>query len=409
MVAGALAPSARAEVSVFTPMVGNYFAYFNRPYLNPSSGLVVPDNTIYNKLLAYVNGATPGSEIRGHITYLEPIYGDKKDIVDALIKANRRGVAVYLVQFGKELNDQRVEDPEDEEKTEGERLEDYFGTRHKWCYEDGGPVGPDDEDVNRACVSSRPRATHHIKNWMFSETVVDDTTIRHSSWVTSYNLTPASNRQFEDVFIVNDNQELYEANVESFKHFYGQRRTDDFYNVPGAGHHYIHSARTEISYSPHRRRPGSRVEEYSPATDHVAMALSRIDLYEPDCTLRVAAHSISPQRQYILDQLVRIRDLGCRVQVAYGKSYDLAAVYLINRGIEVHYAADPMLHSKMMVYAGRYDGKPGRKMVWGGSHNWNEVCLLRNDEVFVAISHPEIFRRYNDYFNVIWSRTNPPF
>jgi hypothetical protein len=398
IVAGALAPTARAEVGlaptpivgfVPTPMVGNYLAYFNRPYLN-AAGEVVRDSTIQNKLVEYIDGARPGSEIRGHITYL-----NIAEITDALIKANKeRGVAVYLVQYT------GVDSPE------GDRLEDHFGTRHKWCYYESEDDGP---DINDACVSSRPNATHHIKNWMFSETRVNGTTIRHSSWVTSYNLTYASNGQFEDVFIVNDNQELYEANVESFKHFYGQRRTDDFYNVPGAGHHYIHSARTEISYSPHRRRPGSRVEEFSPATDHVAMALSRIDAYEPGCTLRVATHSISPERQYILDELLRIKDLGCRVQVAYGKSYSLAALGLIAGGLEVHYAADPMLHSKMMVYTGRYDGQSGRKLVWGGSHNWNEVCLLRNDEVFVSISHPEIFRRYNEYFNVIWARSNPPF
>jgi hypothetical protein len=251
---------------------------------------------------------------------------------------------------------------------------------------------------------------------MFSETVVDDTLIRHSSWVTSYNLTEASNQQFQDVFIVNDNKELYGANVESFKHFYGQRRTDDFFNVPGAGHHYIHSARTEISYSPHRPAPGAE-PEFSPTTDHVAVALSRIDGYEPGCTLRAAVPSISDERPYIIDELLRIRmDLGCRVQIVYSRTYGTAVFRLLLAGVELHYAPQrpphgpgpgPDVHSKMMVYTGRYNGWSGQKLVWGGSHNWNEVCLLRNDEVFVSISHPDIFTAYKNYFNVIWSRSYP--
>jgi hypothetical protein len=267
-------------------MVGDYLSYFNIP---PPGG---HSDTIREKLLDYIEGAQPGSEIRGHITTI-----GHHAIADALIKVNKeRGVAVYLVQDGEELITPRGTcgcensgfanvcvppyngcsagftpscDPLKsangdgcggcicQSQSPGQKLEEHFGTRHKFCYVDRGAEGPSPTDLT-SCVSSVVRldnsgaeidwATHHIKNWLFSHTVVDGKTRTYSTWVTSYNLTKTSDGQFNDVFIVNDNYELYAAYVESFKNFYGQRRTDDFYHVAGRRHHVIPSANTERGY-----------------------------------------------------------------------------------------------------------------------------------------------------------------
>ena len=74
-------------------MVGDYLSYFNIPLV--VNGKVQPSLTIQNKLLSYIKGATPESEIRGHITRIS-----KSEITDALIDVHKRGVKVYLVQDG---------------------------------------------------------------------------------------------------------------------------------------------------------------------------------------------------------------------------------------------------------------------------------------------------------------------
>ena len=169
-------PTISAEAEAL--MVGDYLSYFTLPtcVCDDVSGncYVKPSYTILNKLLAYINGATPGSEIRGHITSIGPPPKEALDIAQALINAHKRGVQVFLVHDGEEMQTPRgacgcensgfsnvcivnydacnlgfrpLCDPlrgaagggcggcicEWEEQPEGYKLEEYFGTRHKYC------------------------------------------------------------------------------------------------------------------------------------------------------------------------------------------------------------------------------------------------------------------------------------
>ncbi len=327
--------------------------------------------------------------IRGHITRIA-----KRKITDALILAHLRGVRVYLVQDGAGL-DRPGSSPE------GDRLHAFFGSRHKYCY-----LPP----FVTACVSGIPGGTHHIKNWLFSTTVVDGVVKTSSTWVTSYNLTRTSDQQFNDAFIVNYNRELYMAYRASFQHFYDQQRSNDFYNVAGAGHHIVHSANTVISYAPQSR---PRESEDDPTNDQVAMALSRIDGGE-GCALKVAMLTISHKRPAVISELLRVRTLGCRVQVAVSDPTEEAANQLSAGLVELRIGRWPeasgpehSIHSKMALYQGIYDGIGRRRMVWGGSHNWTTGSLRRRDEVFVAVSQPDIYRNYRDYFDVVWAHATP--
>jgi phosphatidylserine/phosphatidylglycerophosphate/cardiolipin synthase-like enzyme len=369
----------RAAPRATPALAGEYPPSFNIPKQGHQA------TTLQNKLLAYIKGAVPGSKIRGHITTI-----GIKDITKALIEAHERGVSVYLVHDGRFSPNGSA--PERGDHAQGMKLEAHLGARHVWCYQDQHPAGPGPLDPT-SCVSTVAGATHHIKNWYFSNTVVDGRRREYSTWVTSYNLTHSSNRQFNDAFVVNGNRDLYRAYVRSFERFYNQARSDDFYNVPGRGHQVIPSAKTEIAYSPQK------------AGDQVAAALSRIDRYERRCRLRVANLSIAASRTALIGQLVRIESLGCRVQVAV--SCDHGAVsQLLPRGIKVRTPKATQIHSKMMLYRGRYDGQPNRRLVWGGSHNLTGPSLRRRDEVFVGISRAGIYKRYrNKFFAKIWRRS----
>jgi hypothetical protein len=113
-------------------------------------------------------------------------------------------------------------------------------------------------------------------------------------------------------------------------------------------------------------------------------------------------YSIGTDRGYVLDEVKRIKQLGCRVQVIYSKTRGGADVVLLEGGVDVRRAYAPRVHSKVMMYTGHYNGWSGQKLVWGGSHNWGLVELRQNDEVFVQLSHPGIFEHYNQYFDAIW-------
>jgi hypothetical protein len=181
--------------------------------------------------------------------------------------------------------------------------------------------------------------------------------------------------------------------VKSFASFYNQRRTDDFYNVAGRGHHVVPSANTEISYSPQR------------SNDYVADALSRVDGFERGCRLRVANLALSSRRRAVISKLKRLKRLGCRVQVAFSGADAKAVTRLRAAHIELRRACRTEIHSKMMLYTGRYSGQH-RTMVWGGSHNLTTGSLRVRDEIFVGISRLGIYKNYRGYFGEIWRRSS---
>ena len=103
---------------------------------------------------------------------------------------------------------------------------------------------------------------------------------------------------------------------------------------------------------------------------------------------------------------MRIKRLGCRVQVAFSDDYGTAVRKLLAAHIELRRAVKTQIHSKMMLYTGRYDGRRHRTMVWGGSHNLTIPSLQMRDEVFVGISRLGIYKNYRAYFGQIWERSS---
>lgn len=374
------APDASADADAEAPavfleddeMVGTYRAYFSLP--KPGA----TDYAIVEKLAEYIGGTPKGATIRGHITTLSrPI------VTDALIAAQKRGVTVYIVQNGNPT-------------PESQRLAAALGQNHVVC-------GDAALDVT-SCVSTLPGATHHLKDWMFSSTTVGGTAHQHVTWVTSQNLTVSTSRMFNDAFVVLDNEDFYDAHVASFASFFNQERTDDFYNVKGRGHHVIPSANAEMSFAPQTTSKGHT--SYHASNDHVAEALSRVQVAEPGCFLKVAALSLFRSRSALIDEFLRIRALGCTVQIAFTDG-NAGAFDRLNGQVELRNAKDPGIHSKMMVYRGNYDGAPGRSMVWGGSHNFSMGSLRQRDEIFVAVSRHALADAYVDYFDAVWKTTQP--
>jgi phosphatidylserine/phosphatidylglycerophosphate/cardiolipin synthase-like enzyme len=367
-------------------MVGRFSTLFNEPAEAP--GFI--SFTIPERLIQFIDGSSAGSEIRAHITSLS-----NAAITDALIGAAERGVAVQVVSNGNPT-------------PELERLAAGLGNSFVSC------AGTD--PVNTACVSNLPGGTHHLKAFFFSKVETDIGPVEWITVVSSLNLTQTSARQFNDALIVAENKEVYDAFVTSYEDFFEQRKSGDYFNVPGRGHHYIASANYEITYSPQTSSPGHT--EYHLSNDPVALALSRIDAFEPGCALKIANLNLSNSRSAIVDQLLRIKELGCTVEFAFtgieanafarldGK-IDMRRMNVERPGTNLNTS----VHNKMMLYRGPYDGAKERAIVWTGSHNWTMGSLRQRDEVLVAVARRSVHDAYDKHFETIWKHatTTPLF
>src|SRR5690606_38574705 len=222
---------------------------------------------------------------------------------------------------------------------------------------------------NTACLSSLVNGTHHMKNWYFSHVELGENVYQHMVVATSYNITVTQSHQFNDMLVVSGNEELYQAHIAAFDDYLNQRKTDDRHGEPG-GRIFVPSAATYTA-------------EFSPQKqgDMVADALARISQYEDGCSLRVATLNLT--RSAIIEELVRIKQLGCEVRVVTGTGLTeenqgtLEAAGIPTRNVDITHAnGHTSLHNKMMVYRGYYDTpveshrKDDRVWVWTGSQNF---------------------------------------
>lgn len=346
-----------------TDPIGRWQSYFNEPDAANGS----EDHTVRDQLVNYIEHAQPGSEIRAHITRLS-----QAAVVDALVDAHDRGVETWMVHNG----DASVH-PE---------LRDRLGDRYVHC-------GTPDVENNSACVSNVPNGTHHMKNWYFSHVVIGDNDYQNMVVASSYNITHNQDSHFNDMLVVSGNQELYDAHVEVFQDYLEQRKTDDRYNEPG-GQIFVPSAATYTA-------------DFSPQKDGdmAADALARISEFEDGCELRVA--NLSLNRAPIIDQLVRIRELGCAVRVVTNTPLEPGDEGTLEAADIPIRTAD--IHNKMMVYEGFYDTPVDehptndRMWVWTGSQNFSTNPLRFRDDVFVGISRKGVYDNYSAHFEKIWT------
>jgi|GEM_PF-5668523 len=355
---------------------GRWQSYFNQP--TAANGY--EDQTLRNRLVAYLNGAQPGSEVRAHITQLSSADA-LRPVVDALVNAHDRGVTIWMVHNG--------------DANHFPELAARLGARYVHC---GTPSATN----NTACLSNVDNGTHHMKNWYFSHTIVGSNDYKFMVIASSYNITVTQSRYFNDMLVVSGNQALYDAHVAVYEDYLHQRKTDDRHSEPH-GQIFVPTAATYTA-------------DFSPQKDGdmVADALARITQYEEGCTLGVG--TLNMTRSTIYTQLERIKALGCEVRVITGtvlpddKVARMDAAGIPHRLINATRNGHPVsLHSKMMVYRGYYDTpvaqhpKNNRGWVWTGSQNFTFTPLKFRDDVFVGISRGGVTTNYWDYYEVMWA------
>ncbi|NUO55850.1 MAG: hypothetical protein HOV71_14485 [Hamadaea sp.] len=363
------APSA-AAVSSASAVIGGYpvWAHFS----NPDAGR---DYTIHTELQRLIDKTPAGGTIRGTIHSLSI-----DSVADALLRAQNRGVAVWVVVDGKN------EASADPAVATIKQLAHY-----KFCQNTSGGHG---------CISTSADGDMHTKMFTFSGTV-DPNGVNRSNvvWFGSANLTYATGPDaFNNAITVYGDSALYTGFVANFTDMWNRRHFtgNDYYDAASSRGYYLGTA-ADAYASP----------EGAGQTDTIVNRLNDITP-NSDCRLRVGMAGVTGGRPELVSLVRRFRSAGCAVWMAVGT--DAAGGIAMDSGVYADLFAAGVkirrkdhVHDKFFLLYG-LNGSAYQYRVYTGSQNWTQDALNENDEIFVKMgpetgaTHP-LYDAYYTHFN----------
>ncbi|HEY6737558.1 MAG TPA: phospholipase D-like domain-containing protein [Actinopolymorphaceae bacterium] len=353
-----------------TADVGAY-TVFNRP--TPGS----PDLAIENHIIELIDGAPAGSSIHGAM-----FSWTRTPVAEAIRRAQARGVDVHLA-VDREGSGGVNADPTN---AAVDILKAANLTQLVWC--GNTSIG------NSACIGNRSNSINHNKVFTFSATG-DKTDL---VFVGSQNWTNSQNENYNNAVVIHGDPELYGYFQRYLGDLLAQRR-DNNYGASANGYFRADTSSVRGYFSPRADSSGGTGAEAS--TDIVAKRLTWITEYESGCTVDVAQAIFTGPRAPVADELIRIGRLGCKVRVT-GDMSD----YIYDRlsgqpNISIRKIAK--MHSKYILYHGNYNDKPGRTLLFTGSHNLSGPALRAHDETLIRVERPEVTSAYKENFEMIWA------
>lgn len=341
----------------------------------------VSDTAIEDHLVKLANEAPAGSSIHGAMySWTRPQFAE------ALADAQARGVDVHLAVDWQGSGGVNA----DPENPAIQVLKSAGLTELVFCSEG--------DTSKSACVSNRDGSINHNKTFTFSATGdMTDVVV-----VGSANLTTTQTEAFNNVVVVHGDPALYDYFANSYlSDMLAQNRDNNYYNDGG----YFRSDASNVRAFLSPRADSSGGTESEARTDTIALRLSYIKEYEPGCTVNVAHAQFTGPRLPVVDQLVRIGDLGCDINVVVNDMTDYIRDRIAGQ-TNVTVRTLNNLHSKYITYAGNYNAKPDRSMVFTGSHNLTGPALRKHDETMIRVERPETYQQYGDNFAQLWSLAN---
>lgn len=352
---------------------------------DPTTSSSLQDMTLHNRVLQMVQETPPGASIHFPLFSLswEPF-------TDAVIAARDRGVAVYVVGNGKFPSGTMPE---------MDRLREALGPDHyRRCY----TAPTETTEAFRGCIPARPNSFMHAKFFAFSQTG----SLSNVVAVTSTNMTNSQLTQYNDMIITSGDQVVYDGYRRYFDDMWNLRRDNDYTISPNGT---VRSAATGTTsyFSPRADSSGGTDAELS--TDTVALTMRPL-AGGPGCSMKVMIREYESSRSPITDQLVRLREEGCDVRVLHTEASSAVVTALTDAGVPLRRVAKSrpgggttVLHNKMYLMAGTYDGVPGVRQVHTGSHNWLRASLRSGDEVLIGSDHAPVVDAYDAYFERAWA------
>lgn len=322
-----------------------------------------------------INRSRRGSEILIS-TYLL----DRKQSVNALIRARNRGVHVQVVMDAG-INSHQADRLMRALNRDNGRL--VNGKRVRG--------GPDRSYAMKCKGSCRAKGgNNHTKFFAFSHTG----TARNVVMVSSANLNKGGAlKGFNDLFTMVDRPVVY--NHYALIH---DEMADDTAS-DGDSYRVFHDGRFTSRFFPMKR--ASRAND--PVMNDLAKVRCRAARNTPDRRTRIDVAMFAwgdTRGEYIARRLVNLARDGCRVNLIYGAPSKPIAAYLKKRARSMASLSlwdsrhdrnndgfsEIRCHAKYMLIRGRFAGKSSAFQVFTGSQNWGHGSLGRGDELQLGIA-----------------------
>ncbi|HEV2146113.1 MAG TPA: phospholipase D-like domain-containing protein [Longimicrobiaceae bacterium] len=347
---------------------------FNDPYVDQVNW---EDYTIHNRIISLVRNTPAGQYIRAAIHSITV-----PAVTDALLDAHNSGVNVYVVHSGHDNG------------TQGQRLAAALGDRYTKCRGSASDV--------EGCISNRSSSLMHSKFFTFSQTVDGGVSKPYVVAVTSANMTHAQARLYNNLVIIGGDQTTYDGYKNVFTDMRYLRKNNNYLVDDPDGSFSSSAAALKSYFSPRADSNGGTSEQAS--TDVVANTLGYLS-GGSGCYVKAAQNMFTSGRDPIADELIRIRKLGCTVQLAYTNMDSGIKARLKDGGVQLRLVDSPAkIHHKYYVVYGTYAGTSGAYRLFTGSHNWSGSALRINDEVLLKLYDRTVINAFLGNFGTIWSR-----
>ncbi|MFI0352287.1 phosphatidylserine/phosphatidylglycerophosphate/cardiolipin synthase family protein [Actinomadura sp. 9N407] len=334
---------------------------------------------IVQEICKLIHAAPAGSTIRVAHFVMSGAAG--ADFAGELIKAHGRRVNVQVILDGDLRNTGILA-----QLTKGLGTDE---SARSWVHSCTGPMS----GGTAACVGDKGQ---HNKFYVFSETGGKrEVVVQSSANLTNLNTTTYWNNAVTMV----GNRHIYRAYDSYFHDLAAERKNPDHYTVTTG------RSRDGMMRSHFFPRAGT-----GPSTDTVVELLDPVvcGSRKGRTEIRIGMSEWDAYRIGIADRLKALAAQGCRISVVHGPMDTEVAERLAPAGIDLDVldGSTPAgrIHSKYMLIEGTYGRDQKARMVFTGSHNYNQTSLRRNDDTLLEIDNPEIYTRYRTNFETLRSQ-----
>ncbi|MEO3766561.1 phospholipase D-like domain-containing protein [Streptomyces sp. B5E4] len=392
------APPAAARTAAAEPAAAVAKPVVNGPVFNDPLGSAAQRGAVFTQLIALIDATPAGQTIRASVFELED-----SAVADALIAAQRRGVAVKLIV------DDNTRDKGSAAWTSLRTALGTDDTKTSWIVVcDDRFEDPGKDNVQRGCLPTPPPGPAYNHNKFFVFTRVgpfdDGTGYDKVVFQSSSNLNDwYRNESYNDAvtFVdatVHDGYAKFHEDQRRLRHSATGDNTYYWSTPTGSPYRAFFFPRGDANYG------NPATDTIVNTLDEVACAYTGTDGKRHQTDIRVAMFQFLGSRKQVAQKLAQKRAQGCWVDVVYSEGDATVEGILDAAGIQRQYCnfpngpgIDVRTHTKFWLLDGDYNGSITPR-VYTGSHNWTGSGLRSADEAMVRITSADYHAKYLSYF-----------
>ena len=338
-------------------------AYFNSPVVK--FGIVRKSQIIQKKVIDLVERSVSGSKIRASIYQI-----DDGKLVDAFLRARKRGVDIRIVMDHKVLEEKQY-------TSEAMRLVDEDGIQVHIC------------QLN-SCIGT-PGTTNHNKFYLFSrlKKSPDDQFVENVVVQTSQNPTGNQNNNFNDMLVSGGNQVLYNGYFQYWTDLRNENRNPDYMSGPAGIVSGNSFSKTRVFFTP------------SKTIDPLVELLSKVDCSEGGIIfLAQMSFQYDDRGKNVVKELLKHKNCEIKVIVRKDKAKEVISV------LDPHLGPDfkiytfsktplrPNTHTKLAIVQDK-----NMRVIMTGTANLSDSNLRTKDNVIIQTENENIFDKYLVFFH----------